>query len=227
MTFAALPVYTAGMHESGKNEFIAKKAYEISYALFRVSGKIADKTFAGILQGEGLALVQNAARGSYAEGIKAIHVIKYFVKLGIDFDYMGLGNGDILLHELNGLESAILEQMHPANVEQEVDIAEIFSKKEEEAVMVKGQIFESEIVNAPGVSNVIKSGMRQSAILDRIRQSGNCRIRDLQEILPDSSERTIRYDLQSLIEQGLIERVGTGGPAVFYRIRQNTATIER
>jgi hypothetical protein len=66
----------------------------------------------------------------------------------------------------------------------------------------------------------LKADMRQSVILDRIRQSGNCRIRDLQEVLPDCSERTIRYDLQSLMERDLIERVGAGGPAVSYRIRQ-------
>ncbi|MDE2019426.1 MAG: DeoR family transcriptional regulator [Patescibacteria group bacterium] len=68
--------------------------------------------------------------------------------------------------------------------------------------------------------NFIKSGMRQIAILDKIRQSGNCRLRDIQEILPEVSERTIRYDLEDLIERNIIERIGTGGPSVSYRIRQ-------
>ncbi len=67
----------------------------------------------------------------------------------------------------------------------------------------------------------MKAEMRQSAIMERIRQSGNCRIKDLQDILPDCSERTIRYDLQSLVEKNLIERMGAGGPAVYYRMRQN------
>lgn len=66
----------------------------------------------------------------------------------------------------------------------------------------------------------LKSGMRQIAILDKIRQSGNCRLRDILEILPDSSERTIRYDLESLMERRLIERIGNGGPSVSYRMRQ-------
>jgi len=35
--------------------------------------------------------------------------------------------------------------------------------------------------------------------------------------LPNISERTIRYDLQTLLEQGLVERVGNAGPSVFYR----------
>ncbi|HVM76786.1 MAG TPA: DeoR family transcriptional regulator [Candidatus Paceibacterota bacterium] len=71
-----------------------------------------------------------------------------------------------------------------------------------------------------GSGGLLKAAIRQSAILERIRQIGNCRIKDIEEILPDSSERTIRYDLQTLVEQNLIERVGAGGPSVFYRIRQ-------
>ncbi len=74
-------------------------------------------------------------------------------------------------------------------------------------------------MNSEGPS-FLKADIRQSVIMDRIRQSGNCRVRDLQEVLPDCSERTIRYDLQSLMERNLIERVGAGGPAVSYRIRQ-------
>ena len=71
--------------------------------------------------------------------------------------------------------------------------------------------------------NVIKSGMRQIAILDKIRQSGNCKLKEIQEVLPDTSERTIRYDIEELIERNLIERIGSGGPAVSYRIRQISA----
>ncbi len=70
------------------------------------------------------------------------------------------------------------------------------------------------------IGGILKSAIRQSAILERIRQVGNCRMKDIQEILPDTSERTIRYDLQTMVEQDLIDRVGVGGPAVYYRIRQ-------
>jgi hypothetical protein len=66
----------------------------------------------------------------------------------------------------------------------------------------------------------INQEMRQSTIVEKIRQSGNCRIKDIKELLPDTSERTIRYDLQSLLERHLIERVGEAGPSVFYRIRE-------
>lgn len=64
--------------------------------------------------------------------------------------------------------------------------------------------------------------MRQSAILDRIRQRGYCRLRDIEEAFTDTSERTLRYDLQHLIEKGLVERIGSGGPASFYRVKRSS-----
>lgn len=66
-------------------------------------------------------------------------------------------------------------------------------------------------------------GDRLSVILDTIRESGYCRLRDLQEIFPEFSERTLRYDIEKLANQGVIERVGNGGPATFYRIKRDVA----
>jgi len=86
-------------------------------------------------------------------------------------------------------------------------------------VAVGVQDAESESGNNPA-TGFLKSGMRQIAILDKIRQSGNCRLKDIQEVLPDTSERTIRYDLEDLMERRLIERVGSGGPAIYYKMRQ-------
>lgn len=89
--------------------------------------------------------------------------------------------------------------------------------------------------------------IRQSAIAQRIRQFGNlpsnevglssgqvglparlagfgeagrqagCRMKDIIEAFPNVSERTLRYDLERLAEQGIVERVGQSGPATSYR----------
>ncbi len=61
--------------------------------------------------------------------------------------------------------------------------------------------------------------MRQSGNA-AIRQCGNCGLRDILEMLPDYSDRTIGYDLQTLVERGSVERIGAGRPSVYYRIRQ-------
>ena len=61
---------------------------------------------------------------------------------------------------------------------------------------------------------------RESAIVERIRESGNKPVpfREIVASFPDFSGRTIRYDLQRLCNQGLLERSG-GGRATLYKIR--------
>ena len=74
-----------------------------------------------------------------------------------------------------------------------------------------------------GANQGVSGGDRLTVILDTIKESGYCRLRDLQEIFPEFSERTIRYDIEKLANQGLVERVGNGGPATFYRIKREVS----
>lgn len=80
-------------------------------------------------------------------------------------------------------------------------------------------------------SNIVSVGsaIRQSAILDKIKvacsdvgvgvMSKGCRMKDLIAEFPDVSERTLRYDLQRLLQHGSVQRVGNGGPASYYVIK--------
>lgn len=65
------------------------------------------------------------------------------------------------------------------------------------------------------------AAIRQSAIVERIRQSGNegIKLRAIIAEFPGVSERTLRYDFQKLCSQGILERIGPGGPASSYRVR--------
>jgi len=73
----------------------------------------------------------------------------------------------------------------------------------------------------PKPANDDNSAIRQSAIIEKIRQSGDSllQLRDVVAAFPNYSERTLRYDIQRLCGQGVIERVGSGGPGTRYRIR--------
>lgn len=64
---------------------------------------------------------------------------------------------------------------------------------------------------------------RRELIVQKVRQLGNTAMKDLIAALPSVSERTIRYDLQKLCEGLVLERVGNGGPASFYRLRETTS----
>lgn len=78
--------------------------------------------------------------------------------------------------------------------------------------------------------NIFNGETRQMAIYELIRQfgkeSGNgCRMRDLQESFSGVSERTIRYDLEKLMEMGLIERAGQSGPSTYYKVKKLTPSL--
>lgn len=49
---------------------------------------------------------------------------------------------------------------------------------------------------------------RQNRIIEFLKQKGRAQVWEIQKIFPDISKRTIRRDFRSLLEQGLIERVG-------------------
>ena len=98
-----------------------------------------------------------------------------------------------------------------AGLEELPNMGNLFPKSEEYGAELNNQ---SNGTNGNGMNSTI----RQSAILEKIRQSGNkqSQLKDIIAAFPDISERTMRYDLQKLCFQGLIERIGNGGPGSYY-----------
>lgn len=218
------------MKESGKERFILTKAYEVAYALFRLAAQMQEADFAEQLRISGTALLSAAAKEDYAGADWAIRVMECLVKFGGDVGMIGTQNVDVLTREIYALDAAIAERKLSGKTD-EVNVAEIFSKPEHKPATV-GQTPVEPAVETPTEQPVQfhlepepeaakesrnDSAIRQETILNRIRQSGNCRLKDIHDVLPDISERTIRYDLQTLLERGYIERIGNAGPSVFYR----------
>lgn len=215
------------MKETGKDRFILTKAYEVAYAVFRLAGPMQEKDLAEQLRASGSALLAAVAAEDHVTAERSLGVMECLVKFGGDVGAIGNANVDVMTREIYALEAAITERKTLGKTD-EVNVAEIFSKPEIAAHSAKPSvaaepepaIIETESFSAaePAIrQSANDSAIRQSSILARIRQSGNCRMKDIQELLPGTSERTIRYDLQTLLEQGHIERVGVAGPSVFYR----------
>lgn len=225
------------------------KAYEVSYALFRLASQMQEKDFAEQLRMSGAALLSATAGEDYAAAGQSLHVMECLVKFAGDVNLIGTANSDVLLREIYALDAAIAESRKTPKTDQ-LNVAEIFSNPEVAEPQLQPEsirqpatastpekhpaphpLYEREeksheasatAEQAPqNISTILKSAIRQTAILDKVRQSGNCRLKDIQEVLPDASERTIRYDLQTLLEQDLIERVGIAGPSVYYRAKQS------
>ncbi len=229
------------MKESGKERFILTKSYEIAYAIFRLAANMQEKDFSERLRAGGAGLLEAATAEDYAMAERSLRVTECLIKFAGDVNLIAIANSNIILQEIYVLDVAIAESKNKVK-RQEIDVAEIFSKserepfqkpepaKKSEPAIIRQSAIEPAKIEEPAteeeqnqpsnINSILKSAIRQTAILDRIRQSGNCRLKDIQEILPECSERTIRYDLQTLLEQNLIERVGIAGPSVFYRVTQ-------
>ena len=161
--------------------------------------------------------------------LQACERLEQLLRFGSDVGLLNDQNVATIIVEILALKTAMPE-VRKTTGPMAVPLEDIFAASSDPVVYRTAEIIEAA---EPAQYEASESGNdesgnresgnaanRQTAILQRIRQNGNCRIRDIQELLPGSSERTIRYDLQSLLAQGLIERVGGGGPAVYYRIRQ-------
>lgn len=115
----------------------------------------------------------------------------------------------------------------PHSLESAIDVADGIK----ETMVDIDESVDSSLTQDKQQSNIISVGsaIRQSAILDKIKIACNdvsgsgsvkgCRMKDLIAEFPDVSERTLRYDLQRLLQHGSIERVGNGGPASYYVIK--------
>jgi DeoR-like helix-turn-helix domain len=233
--------------KSGKVDPAIKKAYEIGYAVFRMGAALSNAPFAESLERQALKLLNAAISGNGGDVLNTASALHYLIGFGEGVGLVHPGNAQTMRDELGELNA--LAAMPESAENEEVFLGDIFAEKQEPlfSVSTSGNpaigIRQSGNMESgnPAKDNPAKepairqneppedlpelkygnneSGTRQSAILEKIRQSGNCRLKDLTEILPDISERTLRYDLQSLVEQNLVERVGAGGPAVFYRAR--------
>ena len=239
------------MSENGKDRFVFTKSYEIAYALFRIAGTLQERDFAERLRAAAGGLLAAAALKDHPATRRSLQSIECFVKFAGDVNLLAPASADTILREVYLLDAAVVERTNSAkSAANGIDLSEIFTHTAGSDVQPSDlqpsdpQPFEQQVYSAPinsypennpangNAATIIeetkehgfmKAEMRQSAIIERIRQYGNCRLKDIQEILPGCSERTIRYDLQSLLERNLIERMGAGGPAVTYRMRQAVA----
>jgi DeoR/GlpR family transcriptional regulator of sugar metabolism len=57
-------------------------------------------------------------------------------------------------------------------------------------------------------------------IIEQLSRKTYSTLRDVAEILPGVSERTLRYDIQRMVDKKIVERVGGGGPHSFLRLKK-------
>lgn len=232
-----------------------KKAYEICYAILRVSLHNKSRFFRERLENRAFLLLESVVLNEYQDAVRTLEVIDWFLQLASDIGTLHQSNYQVIKQELDSF-LPLLRYM--ASSYGEVDLENIFSssekyknqagvsgkkggasyarnadhkEKENNIAFSSVNLSESsghgsQLSESGGGRNIYRAIIRQSAILERLRQNSNlpdvesgCRLKEIQDVLPQVSERTIRYDLQNLIERGEVERIGKGGPATFYKAK--------
>jgi hypothetical protein len=111
------------MFGSGKKKNAAKKAYEMAYALFRVSAKIEESSVKEKLESFAINLLVSVNVEEYGNAAKAIVAIDTLVKFAVDLNIVNISNGDILVREIGSMHDAIAECFEG----DEVDISKFFT----------------------------------------------------------------------------------------------------
>lgn len=197
--------------------FVNQKAQEISYALVRIAPYIRRPELRQRIERLALQLLEDASAEKFEFAIKTVSSLIAFINLGKALYEIEPVNAKVVIGELNLINSAMRQSV---GLEEEVsdlpDLKNFFSKV---PAVVEDSHTENEQIEHNG--NGIAGAIRQSAILEKIRQSENRKIqvKDLTSSFPEVSERTMRYDLQKLCSQELVERVGNGGPGSYYALK--------
>jgi len=160
------------------------------------------------------------------QSIDLLESAKSLVEFGSAIYEIEPMNAEEALRRIDRLNSAIRQF---GNVESAIlPVAALSKLPEKTGVMdsgkelVRDSIIRKEIDSLRQVSNPSPmADSRQSAIIDKVKQSSGSRVqlKDILSGFPGVSERTIRYDLQKLCNQGILERMGNGGPSSFYILK--------
>jgi len=203
------------------------KAYDISFAVFRVVATVNNAKLKSALEDSAVDLILELDD-------QAVDKLGALVRLAASVNEMKTLNAEVLLRELDNIKVEIQSAVHlgarrvsqsAIGNEDEVDLSNSFADSSEQPVHLgatqvhKQEDEEKDIKINSNIAN------RQSAILSFIRQStsgrdglpNGCRMRDLIVKFPEVSERTLRNDLHDLTTEGLVERVGSQGPFASFR----------
>jgi len=223
------------MPDTSKEQVFGKKGFEIAYAVFRVAAN-QDPAIKSALYAHAIGIMESAGTIDKDSFNKHLAGLENILRIIAESGLIRQNHSQLIIAELRNLNSAMNSAPLPNSPE--IELGNIFTPlpkqfgnsairqketRESRANALSKESRQENVEVKEPRKNSAESGVRKEAILSKIRQAGSCRLRDIQEALPDISDRTLRYDVQELMVSGEVERIGGGGPATYYRARPNAA----
>ena len=99
-------------------------------------------------------------------------------------------------------------------------IQEEYNRIKAEIKKISKRIPEKEetLAKLPEVGPLLVPNSRQEKILEFLKENGRAQVWQLKQIFPEVTKRTLRRDVESLVKQGIIERVGQRNNT-FYQLK--------
>ena len=197
---------------------------EFSFSVFRISGLIRNSDIKSRIEHYAVKLVEESTLFEISDTVKYLTVLERLVVFAEQVGEVQYIHSQALYKQISGIKSSAEEynKLRIADfnftLPELAPIHKLASLAKADLSRQNGAKAEPRWANKPAKE---KEGSRIELISDLIRQSGNTAMKSIVAAFPDVSERTLRYDLQRLCEEGQIERVGAGGPSTFYRARSN------
>lgn len=194
------------------NGQIERKSQELAFALIRVAAYIRKTELRNRIDSLSFKFIQSVGLESFELALQELNALKNLVELGKHLLQIEPINAKVVIKEIEALN---------AEIRQIAGILDLPELSEATTAQPKAHV---EIENLKIDSEVAK--IRQTRIIEKIRQSvnGKVQLRDLIAEFPGISERTLRYDLKKLFDDGKVTRQGTGGPSNFYTLNTGLST---
>lgn len=220
-----------------------KKSFELAYAMMRIGESLEVGSVRSRLEIFAHQILEVFTESQYEKVPNLLESVGWFVRLWTDSGIIHRHLGEALLVELSKLKNLAEEAekeksqvddfytLTPPSFGNSISVPSDDKPQPKKDRQIARNINKTLPDRLPNENNAhhYNSSSRQSAIIAFFKgrpSSGNilpvCRMKDIQESFPNVSERTLRYDLQKLVEEGVIDRVGAG-PMSAYRLAKSTS----
>ncbi len=149
------------------------------------------------------SLVLDSKKSEIDKIAKDIEILEDLLEIAQSQNWVDSRNFLVLKQEYVKIKKGVIY----ANLDL-VDIAQQEKKSTEKPTEKK----DKELLQKPKIS------LRQKKILEFLKTRERTQVWELQELFPGISKRTLRRDLENLLNQGIIERIGKWNET-FYRIK--------
>jgi len=212
---------------TGDAEFIKNRSFEIAWAVFRCANTIKQPKLKTELENASVEVIADLG------DVDNLEKLEQLIRLAEVVEEIGKTNAFVLFREIDNLKEAVRQWSSAIRQEKEESLAidRIFAKVPAPLFNINNNSIKLttsssatlQPANSAKSSAILRQPQdnedRQHRLFRKVQELGKTTTKELMVSFPDVSERTIRFYLLRLCEQGLVSRIGNTGPGSYYVVK--------